>query len=367
MEGVMQTPDPKVLNDVYSRYKLSFSEIPEVSVPSAHSVEMELVCAKESYAAYAVYPDLPGDPMHDRVPVANSALFVPGALDVAGFLDAAAGDWESPRGYREIKTDRAGALVIWKDNHVIVAFRGTANWQDWIHNGNSKKISPPIGEIGEYGSLVLHMGFYGLTENIFPAILQAIIYRATAIQSNLSHRSPLVLTLCGHSLGGALALCFAAKLRKQKLEPGTIPGPVLGATYTFGAPRIGRGSVWRFIERPHYRLIVSGDPIPRFPPGFDEDYEATYLGRPTQPVSQPKSVLKKIWRAAESTILSRVDVKCHDMEIYIASITQKLAATRPNILSTNAPPQSPAKTDLTTKHQEYLKKLSALRPRLPRR
>ena len=344
----MQTWNPKVLDDVYSRYRLSFSDIPKNTVPSAHSIELELVCAKESFIAYAVYPD-GQDEATDEIPAANRGLFAARRIQVAELLDAETGDWESQEGYREIKSDRAAALVLWKDEHVIVAFRGTANWQDWIHDGTVKTLPPPIGEAGEFGALQLHMGFYGLMENIFPAIWQAIANRAEAIKSRLSLRSPLVVTLCGHSLGGALALCFGPKLREQLRDVSQSTPMVLGATYTFGAPRIGKGEVWRFIQRPHYRLIASGDPVPLSPVGFSEDYQATYLDKASLP-SKPESPFRKITRAIGATVTSRLNPKRHDIEVYVELIAAKLVAMKPiaveptttqNATVSDPKPQSP--------------------------
>jgi len=149
----------------------------------------------------------------------------------------------------------------------------------------------------------------------------------------------VTLTLCGHSLGGAIALNFPALIRRyilhlypcwddrhflvKRIQP--------GATYTFGAPRIGKGRVWNYIHRPHYRLIVCGDWVPKLPPCLTDDYEATYLEEPSQSVTQPKDVPRKILKALCVKFRSKIPFRlsAHDIENYIEAIRQKMEAKNP--------------------------------------
>jgi predicted MPP superfamily phosphohydrolase len=138
--------------------------------------------------------------------------------------------------------------------------------------------------VGLNDEIQLHKGFTGLAENIAPAVKELI---SEFVEKRGSGDRLPTLTLCGHSLGGALALNFAARLHPRTDPNFYVPFsryPIrLGATYTFGAPKIGKGRVWQCIHRPHYRLIVDGDPVPSSPPGFTSDFEAAYLEKPAPP------------------------------------------------------------------------------------
>ncbi|MFY0678686.1 MAG: DUF2974 domain-containing protein [Neptuniibacter sp.] len=62
---------------------------------------------------------------------------------------------------------------------------------------------------------------------------------------------------CGHSLGGALAL-VATRL---------IGNDSVGATYTFGGPRVGTTKFFQSIKTPVYRVVNAADGVPRIPFG----------------------------------------------------------------------------------------------------
>lgn len=329
-------------NDVYRRYHLSWANIPDLVTPSTHSDEMELYCAMQSQIAYAVYPGMPHAPDHDYIPSELRELIAGRALAVGGFFgeDGAvveeSGSFEGGQGYRTVTTDRAGALLVWKQDHLVVAFRGTANWQDWIYNLERGEVSADF--LGGHGDLCLHKGFTGLAENIAPAVFEMI---ADFLKFR-SKRSP-VITFCGHSLGGALALNVAAKIHRLRDhmyydedsdyyefgELGFLRCRV-GATYTFGAPRIGKGPVWDFIRRPHYRLVVRGDVVPSFPLLSTEDFTPTYLEFHDRPAVQPVGFFNLALKAALIQISSKIGVipAAHNIESYISAINRKIGAAR---------------------------------------
>ena len=324
--------NPQVENDVYDRYGVKWADFPSMITPSAHSDEAELFCAKQAMAVYGVYPNAPHAPQNDYIPSRNRGAIQARTFSVERMIEGGADlptdSLEAEQGYRVILADKAGALMVWKQDNLVVSFRGTANWQDWIHNFASAGIRTDLAKVSD--ELELHKGFTGLAENLAPAVRELII----EFLKTRSRRAPTpTLTLCGHSLGGALALNFAARMQHwmerrhwdswHHLDHDT---PLrMGATYTFGAPRIGKGQVWQYIRRPHYRLIIRGDPIPKTPPLCTDDYEAVYLEKPSVPPRQPKNTFKKI-KAALSTKLLPFDVNAHDIENYIEAIQQKIAA-----------------------------------------
>lgn len=334
-------PNPEIGSNVYQRYALSLANVPMPVTPSAHSNELELLCAKQSMAVYGVYPTRLHIPEHDHIPSRHSELIASGEFDVrqmiVGSGDSPSRDFNAEQGYRVVTADRAGALLTWKDHHLVIAFRGTASWQDWIHNFTTRRITADRMKQG--GDLELHKGFFGLAENIAPAVTELVcdfLERRGHLQPG-TRVPPPVLTLCGHSLGGALALHYAIHLShllregyygRDSLGRLGYVGPHairLGATYTFGAPRIGAGQVWQYIRRPHYRLIVRGDPVPSTPPGFAEDYQGAYLDPDDKPSPHPRGVAGAIAKAAGTLFkrVSGIDFAAHDIETYIEAIEAK--------------------------------------------
>lgn len=329
------TRDLSVANDVYERYGLKWADFPTLVTPSAHSDEAELFCAKQALAVYAAYPNAPHAPAHDYIPSRIREAIAGGAFDmrrmIEGGADGPSPSFESEQGYRVVTTDRAGALLVWKNHHLVIALRGTANWQDWIHNFTGETVTTDLIEADD--SVQLHKGFTGLAENIAPAVKE-LVAEFLRVRDG---RDPIpALTLCGHSLGGALALNFAAMLKIRNrwqddcfwiyhLERRPFH---LGATYTFGAPCIGKGQIWRFIRRPHYRLIVRGDPVPSTPPGCTPDFQATYLEKATQPAIQPETAFGKLRKAVATRFIPRLgfSVAAHEIEAYIEAIERKIAA-----------------------------------------
>lgn len=322
--------DPTVANDVYERYGLRWADFPSLVTPSAHSDEAELFCAKQSMAVYATYPNVPHAPSQDYIPSRQSEaiaarIFAVGRM-IEGGGEAPARSFEDEQGYHVVVSDRAGALLVWKHDHLVIAFRGTANWQDWIHNFTGAAITTDLVDLED--NIRLHKGFTGLAENIAPAVKELI---AEFSKRRGDRDPPPTLTLCGHSLGGALALNFAARLHRWIDDDfwydrfGRYPIR-LGATYTFGAPCIGKGRVWQVIHRPHYRLIVTGDPVPSTPPGFDSDFQAAYLAKPLENAKQPDGAFGKVVKGLWSKLQLNLDFGAHDIETYIDAIAEKIAA-----------------------------------------
>ena len=250
--------DKATANDVYGRYGLAWADFPTPTTPSAHSDEAELFCAKLSMAVYGVYPSSPHSPEHDYIPAQIRNMVNIRAFDVDQMFEGGSGThripFDSEQGYRVVVSDRASALLAWRRSHIIIAFRGTANWQDWIHNFTRGTVKPD--QLSD-SQCKLHKGFTGLAKNIAPAVEELLI----EFLNQRGHKNdPPILTLCGHSLGGALALNFSARSHLVQLAKHRTPARSgqpflrLGATYTFGTPRIGSGQIWNFIRRPHYRL-----------------------------------------------------------------------------------------------------------------
>ncbi len=127
----------------------------------------------------------------------------------------------------------------------IFCFRGTSNPGQWIRDLRFLPVDHPWGAI--------HAGFRGGVENAEPDV-QAFM----SFASKANH-----VWITGHSLGGALAVIAAARLKQYGIT---------SSIYTYGQPRVSlNGFGERFeIELPGklFRFINGNDIVPRIPPGL---------------------------------------------------------------------------------------------------
>ena len=171
-------------------------------------------------------------------------------------------------------------VCAWSDTRIIVAFRGTAEranvvhdiqvclsaaGTDWVSDDPQPGTVATSGEGRPRGRLRLgvHRGFShtwrhgGMNKRIvgFVHNLQRRIHGETG-------NMPCVL-LCGHSLGGALATLCAFDLRSMCGDR-TLPGSKL-AVYTFGSPRVGNRAFARFYDAHvccnHWNIINGHDAV----------------------------------------------------------------------------------------------------------
>lgn len=322
----------KVANDVYGRYGMAWADFPSGKIISEHSNEAELFCAKLSLAVYGVYPASLHNQIRDNIPVRAPLreIIRRGEFSYKAMFERGEGTEDGPfeadLGVRSITSDKAGALIVWKGDRVVIAFRGTANWQDWIWNFNFGSIAVETSPCLQhwryfheeldpklFRKIRFHKGFQGLTASIVPPLRNAL----RDLRKTRNER--LKITLCGHSLGGAIA---------------NIAGPIINpdreieATYTYGAPKIAKGPAWVLLDDPRYRIVVVGDPVPRFPLSFSSDYEAAYLAKSSSEGMQPPSAFSKVLRALQTKLLSAIstDFDAHNIETYIEAIEAKMKA-----------------------------------------
>src|SRR5690554_3068096 len=136
------------------------------------------------------------------------------------------------------------AFVTHNDRMILISVRGTEGLQDWLRDFDARQVVVEEFE-GE-----VHRGFYGA----FAAVKEFI---ERYFEGFLTSAHTIVV--CGHSLGGAIALLLADWLRR-------LPGSPSVVLYTFGAPRAGNTT---FVESAkdlvHHRLVNHNDPVPGVP------------------------------------------------------------------------------------------------------
>ncbi len=135
------------------------------------------------------------------------------------------------------------AFITHNDKVILITIRGTAGNQDILRDLDARQV--PIEE----GVGKAHRGFHGAyvaAKNFADRYLEAFYGDQTII-------------LCGHSLGGAIALLLAEWIRRRPRAPRVI-------LYTYGAPRAGdQAFVTSAGSLVHHRLVNHNDPVPAVP------------------------------------------------------------------------------------------------------
>jgi predicted lipase len=128
--------------------------------------------------------------------------------------------------------------------NVVVAFRGTAQIQDWLTN-----LAVAMRWDAELGGNV-HKGFAGALDSVWNQIQSLLNQLEDADQT---------IWVTGHSLGGALAT-LAAKRMAPPFKPFAI--------YTYGQPRVGDLAFSKAFKLLEFRFVNNRDIVPTVPPRF---------------------------------------------------------------------------------------------------
>ncbi|WP_020380265.1 lipase family protein [Nocardiopsis potens] len=147
--------------------------------------------------------------------------------------------------------DHTQAYVMASDDMVIAAFRGTepAQIMDWLSDAKAPMVAHSSGKG------MVHWGFDTALEAIYPRMLAAIEEMRDNDQT---------LWFTGHSLGGALAMLAAARIRLAD------PELLADGVYTFGQPRTCDRELAAAYDgalrgRTH-RFVNNNDVVPQVPP-----------------------------------------------------------------------------------------------------
>ncbi|MDC7816773.1 MULTISPECIES: lipase family protein [Pseudomonas] len=136
------------------------------------------------------------------------------------------------------------AYITHHDAVVLIGIRGTLEMSDWWRDVDAAQV--PFEE----GEGKVHHGFY----DAYQALKEFI-------QSYLDQfYSGQKVIICGHSLGGAIALLLAEALRRDSDNDYDV------LLYTYGAPRAGDADfVAAASALPHHRMVNNNDVVPSVP------------------------------------------------------------------------------------------------------
>lgn len=168
---------------------------------------------------------------------------------------------------KELDATDTQAFITHNADVVIIAIRGTSEMiPDLLRDFDALQV--PFEE----GSGKVHRGFYLAAQR---ASLFVTSYLRKFYQSQQ-------LIICGHSLGGAIALLLAQMLRVSDSRY-----PV--QLYTYGAPRAGDTTFTRSAaDLLHHRIVSNDDLIPNLPlPWMNTRYEVIAPGAILAPISFP--------------------------------------------------------------------------------
>ncbi|CAB4389010.1 unnamed protein product [Rhizophagus irregularis] len=181
----------------------------------------------------------------------------------------------------ELNTDDGGSFcgMFWsdKENFIIIAFKGTTptNFAEWLGNLTFQCVDARNYLFGQ-----VHRGFYNY---LFPLdeesagknypcqkIIESINCKATTLKKMNGRKVNLWIT--GHSLGGALATLFYARLLNINY---THESWELQGAITFASPAVGDINFStqlaalindpRNLAKPLWRIVLNDDIVPKMP------------------------------------------------------------------------------------------------------
>jgi hypothetical protein len=158
-----------------------------------------------------------------------------------------------------------GFLAVSTAKELVASIRGTDTILEWLHDGSFLMVPSPIS------------GAHGFIEDGFTAVYRSLrIGQANgtpsakdSVKSYLDTAAATSVTVCGHSLGGALATLLT-------LDVGLNTSCHTPAAYTYASPRTGdhifAGS-YNAVIPSSYRIANRQDLVPTLPPILPLPYE----------------------------------------------------------------------------------------------
>lgn len=205
-----------------------------------------------------------------------------------------------PKG-AEVLKDKWGQIrgfVEVDDTAVLIAIAGTKSVRDFMIDGNALK--------RHVLDFRVHAGFWGEYESLRMAIARVL----------MDNPGKLV-RICGHSLGGALALLAAAEAAALRRDVQLV---------TLGCPRVGDWAFTRHLKRmgvKHLRVVHGFDVVPRIPKWFYWHYGELFhldsngrrIGAARKPFHYLASLVGILW-----AWLTRETIRDHFVAHYLDAI-----------------------------------------------
>jgi predicted lipase len=178
---------------------------------------------------------------------------------------------------------------------VAIAIRGTEGTLEWIHDADFLLVPCPFLT----GAGHTEDGFTAMYESLRTGVAANSPTVVNALAKLPFPRSVSSVTVCGHSLGGALATLLALDVAANT----SYKNP---SVYTFGSPRIGDSlfaSTYDQVVKNSYRVANRLDIVPTLPPPVDYDHVLNlYELNPIRFLPLPPKVLVKFDPGCEHSL-----------------------------------------------------------------
>jgi predicted lipase len=209
------------------------------------------------------------------------------ANDLATDINPSRGDDEVSIGL--ICQDQAG--------NVVIAIRGTEGILEWIHDAEFLQVPCPF----LVGAGHTEDGFTAMYESLRTGAAANSPSVVSALATLQCPRPVSSMTICGHSLGGALATLLALDVAANT----AFKNP---AVYTYGSPRTGDSlfaSTFDQVVQNSYRVANRLDIVPTLPPPVDYDHVLNPVDlNPIQLLPWPPKVLVKFNPGCEHSLIT---------------------------------------------------------------
>jgi lipase (class 3) len=208
-------------------------------------------------AAYAVAPDNLTNRAGEIVPAGLDANQITYQVVTSIYANDLATDVNQLRGTFTVSI---GLLLQSAAGDAVIAIRGTVGIYEWVHDAMFLSVHCPF------------LPSAGSTEDGFTAMYMSMTTtgassspRLAQILAGLPWPKPVTsLTICGHSLGGALATLLALDVAANTTEP-ALKSPTV---YTYASPRTGDPSfvnVYNHVVPNTLRIANRIDLVPKLP------------------------------------------------------------------------------------------------------
>ena len=178
---------------------------------------------------------------------------------------------------------------------VVIAIRGTEGILEWVHDAEFLQVPCPF----LVGAGHTEDGFTDMYESLRTGAAPNSPTVVGALPKLTFPRSVGSMTVCGHSLGGALATLLALDVAANT----AFSNP---AVYTYGSPRVGDSlfaGTYDQVVKNSSRIANRLDIVPALPPPIDyEHVQNPYELNPVRLVPLPPKVLVKSNAACEHSL-----------------------------------------------------------------
>ncbi|WP_312962292.1 lipase family protein [Stutzerimonas nitrititolerans] len=193
----------------------------------------------------------------EEVPYSKRLEIMP--YDPERYVKEAEEGWKNPEDVHFLYDEETStqAFITHNDKMVLISVRGTQEMlADTGRDLDARQV--PYEGIGQ-----AHRGFHGGFLAVRPFVERYLEVFYTAEHT---------IIVCGHSLGGAIALLLAEWIRRKWSDEVQL--------YTYGAPRAGdRAFVQAAQSLTHHRIVNHDDPIPALPlPWMDAEWKLALSG-----------------------------------------------------------------------------------------